>query len=55
MISREGFEIVPAQGPYHYPILARPPRQLNNEENSFWVTKQLKKALDPKDRGMMEV
>ena len=30
-------------------------RELKNEENSSWVTKQLKKALDPKDRDTVEV
>jgi len=30
-------------------------RELKNEENSSWVTKQLKKALDPKDMDTIEV
>ena len=30
-------------------------KELKNEENSDWVTKQLKKALDPKGRGTVEV
>jgi hypothetical protein len=30
-------------------------RELGNEENSDWVTKQLKKALDPKDKDTVEV
>jgi hypothetical protein len=30
-------------------------KELKNEENSDWVTKQLKKALDPKDRDTVEV
>ena len=30
-------------------------RELGNEEDSDWVTKQLKKALDPKDRDTVEV
>ena len=30
-------------------------RELKNEENSDWVTKQLRKALDPKDRDTVEV
>ncbi len=29
-------------------------RELKNEENSSWVTKQLKKALNPKDRDTVE-
>ncbi len=28
---------------------------LKNGENSDWVTKQLKKALDPKDKDTIEV
>jgi hypothetical protein len=28
---------------------------LKNEENSSWITKQLKKALDHKDREAVEV
>jgi len=30
-------------------------RELGNEENSDWVRKQLKEALDPKDRDTVEV
>lgn len=30
-------------------------RELKNEENSSWVAKQLKKALDPMDRDTVEV
>lgn len=30
-------------------------RGLKNEENPSWVTKQSKKALDPKDRDTVEV
>jgi hypothetical protein len=30
-------------------------KELGNEENSDWVRKQLKKALDPKDRDTVEV
>jgi hypothetical protein len=30
-------------------------RGLGNEGSSDWVTKQLKKALDPKDRDTVEV
>jgi hypothetical protein len=30
-------------------------RELKNGENSDWVTKQLKRALDPKDRDTVEV
>ena len=30
-------------------------KELTNGENSDWVTKQLKKALDPKDRDTVEV
>jgi len=30
-------------------------RELKNEENSSWVTKQLRKVLDPKDRDTVEV
>jgi hypothetical protein len=29
-------------------------RELGNEENSDWITEQLKKALDPKDRDTVE-
>jgi hypothetical protein len=29
--------------------------ELWNEGNSGWVMKQLKKALDPEDRGTVEV
>jgi len=30
-------------------------RELKNEENSSWVKKRLKKALDPKDSDTVEV
>ena len=30
-------------------------KELENEENSDWVRKQLKKAPDPKDRDTVEV
>jgi hypothetical protein len=30
-------------------------KELGNEENSDWVRRQLKKALDPKDRDTVEV
>jgi hypothetical protein len=30
-------------------------RELGKEENSDWVRRQLKKALDPKDRDTVEV
>jgi hypothetical protein len=36
-------------------LLQKAAKELGNEENSSWVTKQLKKALDPKDRDTIEV
>ncbi len=30
-------------------------RELGKEENSEWIKKQLKKALDPKDKDTVEV
>ncbi len=29
-------------------------KELRNQENSAWVTKQLKKVLDPKDPNILE-